>query len=79
MSKVPFEIEKLKESSRTVTSIKDVMLHCWNYDVYEISSGMLIVIQENEHGSVELIFVSKSKWDAISCLIWSVNCGGGKS
>jgi hypothetical protein len=78
MSKeVPFEIEKLKETDRTVTSVANVMLHCWHYDVFEISTGMLILIQQNEHGSSELIFVSKNKWHAITCLIWSVHCGGG--
>jgi hypothetical protein len=78
MSKeVPFEIEKLKHTERTVTSVSNVMLHCWHYDVYELSTGMLILVQANEHGMIEPIFVSFNMWHAITCLIWGVHCGSG--
>lgn len=77
-NEVPFDIEKLKETRRTVTDVAKVMQLCWHYDVYEISTGMLILVQSNEHGMIEPIFVSKNKWHAITCLLWSVHCGSGE-
>lgn len=71
------EPTKLENSPKTITGIANIMNAASRYDVYELGKFVLLHIQDYEEAYPYLIVMDKSKWEAVTCLLWSKNCGGG--
>lgn len=69
--------EKLDESPKTVSGIANIMKDSYRYDVYELGKFVILHVQDFPEQYPYLIVMGKSKWKAVTCLLWSKNCGGG--
>lgn len=65
-------------SPKTVSGIANIMKAASRYDVYEVGKFVLLLVQDYPEQYPYPILVLKTKWDAITCLLWSKHCGGGE-
>lgn len=71
-------LNKLEETPKTVTDIVKIMKSSYSYDVCEVGGLFLLLVQDYPEQYPYLILMSKNKWQAVTCLMWSKNCGSGE-
>jgi hypothetical protein len=71
-------LTKLEESPKTITGIANIMKAAYRYEIYELGKFFLLHVQDFPEQYPYLIAMSKNKWNAVCCLIWSKNCGSGE-
>lgn len=65
-------------TSQTVSDIAQVIKSSWYHEAYLLSGKIILHIQDYEEQRAYFIFMDKTKYDAVCCLLWNKNCGGGE-
>lgn len=67
----------LGETTKTVTTIAGLMKIAYRYDALMVDEMILLHVQDYPEQYPYLLLMSKTKFDAVCCLLFSENCGGG--
>jgi len=71
-------LNELEETPKTITGIAKIMKASWRYEVYQVGKFFLLHVQDFQEQYPYLILMSKTKWQGVTCLMWSKDCGGGE-